>query len=110
MKENKISYLVKIGYLLDLTDQEDEEDIEKNILRVVSDDIMITNGKTMKWESTSAIKLDPETMNCGRCCNCNNWVTDREKPNPISELNNGATVDGNLLCDECLPEDHRWSF
>jgi hypothetical protein len=56
------------------------------------------------------ISLAPEIMNCVKCSSCGAWTTDREKDEPIEGLTNGATVDGKLLCDECLPEDHKWAF
>jgi hypothetical protein len=54
--------------------------------------------------------LNEATLNCGHCHNCNCWCTDKEKPNSISQLCNGAVYDGKLLCDECLPKNHRWAF
>jgi len=63
-----------------------------------------------KWTRSSFIVLDSEKMNCGKCSNCGGWTTDKEKENPIEGLCNGATNDGALLCDECLPQRHRWAF
>ena len=62
------------------------------------------------WISTQTIALDENTMNCGKCAVCNSWVTDREKPNHVRGLNNGAIYNGKLLCDEHLPDGHRWAF
>ncbi|MEZ4660601.1 MAG: hypothetical protein R2911_23845 [Caldilineaceae bacterium] len=64
----------------------------------------------LSWESTQTRTLNESTMNCGRCASCGRWVSDREKDNVIEQLNIGAVVDGNLLCDECLPRNHRWAF
>lgn len=69
-----------------------------------------TNEVNVEWESCSTVILDPVSMNCGQCATCRRWTTDREKINPLLQLCNGATFEGKLLCDECLPEDHRWSF
>lgn len=63
-----------------------------------------------KWNSSSFLALDPMRMNCGKCCRCGVWVTDREKTDCIAGLTNGAVVNGELLCDECLPINHRWAF
>lgn len=41
---------------------------------------------------------------------CGQWTTDREKPDSIVGLSNGATINGRLLCDECLPPKHKWAF
>jgi hypothetical protein len=54
--------------------------------------------------------LDKEKMNCGNCEKCGCWVTDLDKEGAISELNRGAVYDGKLLCDECLPPDHKYAF
>lgn len=62
------------------------------------------------WLSTRYIELGVAGVNSGRCAECGAWVTDVEKPEPISGLQNGATVDGRLLCDDHLPENHRWAF
>lgn len=64
----------------------------------------------LEWNSTSTIELDEKNMNCGNCANCGQWVTDCEKPGRISDLCNGARIDGKLYCDECLPRGHKWAF
>lgn len=69
-----------------------------------------TNAVNVEWESCSTVVLDPGSMNCGLCSTCGRWTTDREKRDPLLQLCNGATFEGKLLCDDCLPEDHRWSF
>lgn len=112
-KVNKKTLLIKSAYFIELTEEEYQQnydEINLAISRVIGKDIMWSANRKMKWESISTTVLDTTKMNCGRCNNCNNWVTNREEANPISELNNGAVVNGELLCDECLPEDHRWAF
>ncbi|RHB48625.1 MULTISPECIES: hypothetical protein [unclassified Exiguobacterium] len=69
-----------------------------------------TNEVDVEWESCSTVVLDSASMNCGQCSTCGRWTTDIEKSNPVLQLCNGATFEGKLLCDECLPENHRWSF
>ncbi|TCI21187.1 hypothetical protein EVJ33_03135 [Exiguobacterium sp. SL-10] len=69
-----------------------------------------TNAVNVEWESCSTVVLDPGSMNCGLCSTCGRWTKDREKRDPLLQLCNGATFEGKLLCDDCLPEDHRWSF
>lgn len=69
-----------------------------------------TDEVDLQWEGTSTVILDPNLINCGKCSNCGSWVTDREKDDPVLELCNGATFEGKLLCDECLPEHHMWAF
>nr|WP_154958420.1 hypothetical protein [Paenibacillus xylanexedens] len=106
---NKKTYLVKVAYLIDLSDEEYKE-MGDQLIPELENEITVMGNLKLDWQSSSTILLDPETMNCGRCSKCNSWVTDREKPDHIDELNNGAVVDDRLLCDECLPEDHRWAF
>ncbi|UWG96255.1 hypothetical protein LPY66_15295 [Dehalobacter sp. DCM] len=104
--------LINASYLVEI----DEAEINKDngqfeqIENLISKDIMFEDRVLVEWESTSSIVLDPSTLNCGRCSKCNRWVTDREKLDAITQLCNGATVDGQLLCDDCLPPDHKWAF
>ncbi|WP_339169112.1 hypothetical protein MKX75_07590 [Paenibacillus sp. FSL R5-0341] len=110
MKElNKNTYLVNIAYLIDLTDEEYKE-FDGELTPILENEITIRRDLKLHWESSSSVLLNPEAMNCGRCAKCNSWATDRDKPNHVDELNNGAVVKGKLLCDECLPEEHRWAF
>ncbi|QEH67703.1 hypothetical protein [Cellulosilyticum sp. WCF-2] len=116
MSNNKKTVLIKVSYLVDMED----EDLSKvdglldKITSEVSEDINLqlnTNEMiSLKWEGTSSRVLDSERINCGKCANCNGWVTDIEKEDPIKELCYGATVDGKLLCDECLPPEHPCAF
>lgn len=103
--------LIKVSYLVNLN--EDETDLFDNITGEISNDqkiVINSKLKNIEWVETSSLELTPNEMNCGKCSNCETWTTDREKPNPIMELCIGATVDGRLFCDECLPENHRWAF
>jgi len=70
----------------------------------------VENRFNLSWESTRTLLLNESTMNCGRCASCGRWVSDREIDNFIEQLNIAATVNGDLLCDECLPNNHRWAF
>ena len=89
----------------ELTDEFDELDRASHRLRDAIDAV-VPDG----WQSTRRLVLDPGDVNCGRCAVCDGWVTDRERPDPIDGLCPGAVVDGQLLCDEHLPPDHRWAF
>jgi len=60
--------------------------------------------------SFSHSPLDHPSINAGQCSRCGQWTTDREASSPLRELCNGARIDGQLLCDDCLPADHRWAF
>ena len=115
MSSNKKTVLIKVSYLVDIEDEDfiKDEHLDR-ITDQVSEDInlQLNDSETMslKWEGTSSIILDSEIMNCGKCANCNRWATDIEKENPMKELCYGATVDGKLLCDECLPPEHPCAF
>lgn len=60
--------------------------------------------------STRFTLLDSNEVNCGQCAKCGIWTTDKEIPNSLRELSIGATVDNALLCDLCLPKEHKWAF
>ena len=106
----KKTVIIKVAYLIEL---QDEDGVLNRIMtRVGNDEKIPIDGQSfdLKWIATSSHTLDDANENCGKCSNCGAWTTDREKPNYIPELNDGATVEGKLLCDECLPSDHRWAF
>lgn len=113
--DNKKAVLIRVSYLLELS--EEEINTDDSILDKITDqiseskDLHIDNVDIfLEWNSTSSLILDPINFNCGRCSNCGQWTTDREKPDVIGGICNGATFEGRLLCDECLPPDHRWAF
>ena len=84
-----------------------EDAIEDAINAVIGvDEDAVDQG----WESTYRLVLDEENMNCGRCVKCGAWTTDLEREEPIKGLQFGASVDGDLLCDEHLPQGHRFAF
>jgi hypothetical protein len=106
--------LITVSYLVEIDEAEINKDygLLERIENQISKDFILKNEEEvlLEWESTSSKVLDPKTFNCGRCAKCNRWVTDREKPDAITQLCNGTTVDGQLLCDDCLPRDHKWAF
>jgi hypothetical protein len=110
----KGTVLIRTYHLIEVDEEElcKEDGLLDKIEKEISNDICLSFEKEahMKWQGTSMISLAPEIMNCGKCSSCGVWTTDREKDEPIEGLTNGATVDGKLLCDECLPEDHKWAF
>jgi hypothetical protein len=64
----------------------------------------------VQWESMHAGPLD-DLPGVGRCAVCNCWVFDAENcTEHVPPVNPGAVVDGRLLCDEHLPEDHPVAF
>lgn len=114
MQEKK-TVLIRVAYMVELPEKEINSDngILDKITREISESknlIIDEKGIELHWNSTSSLMLDSENFNSGKCSKCGQWVTDREKPDAVEGLCNGATVDGKLLCDECLPSDHRWAF
>ncbi|MGL5433926.1 MAG: hypothetical protein ACRDBO_00830 [Lachnospiraceae bacterium] len=106
-----VSYLIEVEEGL-LTGSDESEVFNDNVFKKLSKNSWkkIDAKHKAEWNCSCFSVLDPTQMNCGKCCRCDNWVTDREKPASIAGLTNGATVNGELLCDECLPEGHRWAF
>jgi len=113
--EGKKTVLIRVAYLVELPEEDINSDdgvLDRLTSLIGEDKNLVVNQKEIevKWNSTSSLILEPDELNCDKCSNCGQWVTDREKPKAITELCNGATVDGKLLCDDCLPSDHRWAF
>ncbi len=61
------------------------------------------------WVKTDFTQLDDPDVNSGHCAVCSMWVTDCEESEPLQGLPNGATVEGQLLCEQHLPPDHPWA-
>ncbi len=113
--EGKKTVLIRVAYLVELP--EDEINTDNGILDKITDEInedksLLIDNKdiALDWNFTSSLMLDTGHFNCGKCSKCGHWTTDRDKPDAVEGLCNGATLDGQLLCDECLPSDHRWAF
>lgn len=113
--DNKKTILVKVSYLVELPKAKINSDdgLRDKIVNKLCDSrkVQIDGRETiLHWNSTSSLVLEPENLNCGKCSKCGQWTTDREKTDTVAGICNGATVDGKLLCDECLPSDHKWAF
>ena len=114
--EMKKTILIRVSALVEIDDVEVDKDANQldklmyGLKENVDDLLGYDKALNLGWISTQTIALDENTMNCGKCYICNSWVTDREKPNYVHGLNNGAIYNGKLLCDEHLPDGHRWAF
>jgi len=112
----KKTILIRISALVEIDDTELDKDfneLDKLMYGLGENvnDLLGYNGESnLGWISTQSIVLDENKINCGKCSICNVWVTDREKPNPVIGLQNGAVYNGKLLCDDDLPDGHRWAF
>lgn len=99
-----LSVIVEVDEAELLRDHGELDEISNRLIDAL--DAVVPGG----WQSLRQSTLDPAALNCGRCAECDGWVTDCERPEPLDGLCNGATHDGRLLCDEHLPPDHRWAF
>lgn len=111
----KKTVLINISYLIELP--EEDIDTDDGMLDIITNQISESKSLhindleiPLEWNSTSSLILDSAHLNCDKCSKCGQWTTDREKPDIIQGICNGATVEGKLLCDECLQFDHRWAF
>ena len=107
--------LIRTYHLIELADDLTDgntvsEQLDLLISNKLAIDVKIDNNYTAVWNGQSQMLLDSNEMNCGHCANCGRWTTDMERDSPLSELCPGATVSGELLCDECLPRNHKWAF
>ena len=69
-------------------------------------------GMSHLWSESHFIQKAKHSIE--RCASCNEWAMDRVA-NPVKEsdyepIRDGASVGGKVLCYECLPEGHRWSW
>jgi hypothetical protein len=104
-------HLIEVDESLEWGSKEfDELELKINNAEIYSDTVAIDENHKAVWEQGRIELFNPKVDNCGRCACCGAWVTDYEKPEPIAGLCIGATVDGELLCDECLPQDHPLAF
>jgi hypothetical protein len=111
----KKTFLVTLTVAVEASDQESSsglselEELEQRLIQSV-DTALDTPSRPLGWQVTWSTELDPAAINCGQCTVCGGWVTDRERPDPVKGLCNGARVEGQLLCDEHLPAGHRLAF
>lgn len=113
--EGKKTVIIRVAYLVELTEEEIQTDdgmLEKITNEIGGDKSLLIHNKhiILDCNSTSCLVLDSRYSNCGKCSKCGQWTTNREKPDVVEGLCNGAIVDDMLLCDECLPHGHRWAF
>ncbi len=110
---NKKTVLVSVNFLAEVEESELEKDngeLTKLEWELSEAHDKLTSKIEIDWESSQSIVLEPENMNCGKCSSCGRWTTDREAPEAIKQICFGARVEGKILCDECLPKEHRWAF
>ena len=88
-------YILKVNYLVDGT-IESVKPLEEQI-------------KMGECISEQYVDLSHNT-NFGRCCLCQTWTSDKRKKNAVSEMSNGAILNGAWYCDVCLPDWHPNSF
>jgi hypothetical protein len=111
----KKTFLMTLTVVVEASDQETSrglselEELEQRLIESV-DVALGSPPPPLGWQITWSTELAPASINCGQCAVCGGWVTDRERPDPLKGLGNGARVEGRLLCDEHLPPGHRLAF
>lgn len=45
--------------------------------------------------------IEEDYVNSGKCANCDEWVTNRDKPNRLHGIPEATVVNDRLLCDQC---------
>jgi hypothetical protein len=92
-------------------DEADDESFRiSQLLRDAVNEALGPHPDYLGWVSTRFQTIDDPDCNSGQCTVCDAWTTDRERPDPIMGLHDGARIDGQLLCDDHLPRAHRWAF
>ncbi|HEY9839260.1 MAG: hypothetical protein ACAI44_27895 [Candidatus Sericytochromatia bacterium] len=117
-EQERCSVLLSMNYLVELPEtmlEAEYSDLDRleSYLSGLGESVrnlQLFSALKLSWCSSQRTMLDPGEMNCARCQVCGQWTTDREAPEPMPELCPGAVVDGALLCDECLPQEHPQAF
>ena len=109
----KQTLLMTFGVIVEVTENELDQDffntcpqIDQKLTSLINEALPGHPG----WISGSFRLLENPEYNAGRCTICHAWVSDIEKPRRIPELGIGACFDGQLYCDEHLPEKHPHHF
>lgn len=116
MKETQPTHplLVSVHFIVRVGGDEDEAgDLIRQFETALesSGSKLLPNAKEHEgWVGASSTYLDSGVINAGRCAECHRWCTDCEKLDSLAGIDRGATHQGRLLCDECLPVEHPWAF
>lgn len=110
--------LLEVGILVEVDKSEDCYEmimegsrIGNRLQEAVNKTLGCAKGDMMGSQSLSVTVLDSNHVNCGQCANCGALTTDLDAPDPITLLGSrGGIHEGRLLCDDCLPSDHRHAF
>ncbi len=113
----KKSVLLKIGVLVEVEEEELEKDygyideVTWELEDKINDTLKITDDESdFGWRYTSITVLDKNEHNYGKCAKCGTLTSDKGKEGFIPEIGTGATVNEELLCDDCLPQGHPFAF
>ena len=66
----------------------------------------VTDLKRESWfEEDSGVNFNYlSEENAGHCAKCGRWTSDYDAPDFLDRLMIGKTIEGELLCDECIPD------
>ena len=107
-----ISFVVNAPIGEPLSDDERIDMVQDDFLNAVADRLQASceSLKLEPWfESYQgvayhylAVENEAREENAGRCARCGRWTSDFNKPDFLSLLMNGETIEGELICSECL--------
>ncbi|MDO3722828.1 hypothetical protein QVZ43_13980 [Marinobacter sp. chi1] len=111
--------ITKILCTSEVSQAEFESDVLDDRYEALREDLVALLDKHgFEYQSAETSFLGFSKYSLVRCQQCGNYMTDRHE-NPaglegVSEheelVYQGATHEGNQLCEMCLPEGHRWAL
>ena len=68
----------------------------------------------LEYEQLEIMSHDLDKEHINRCDICKSWIINRTKEDSREDVDeiilNGAEYENKLLCSDCLPLDHQWSW
>lgn len=68
----------------------------------------------LEFISKEMMSHDLNIQNFSRCDTCKTWVINRTKEKDREDVDeiikNGAEFENKILCSDCLPVNHKWSW
>ena len=96
-----ISEIMYIYHISVLIEEDEDLQLENKLWATVEQALA-----QQKAELVSSRTEELNGQNFGRCIKCGAWTSDWTKSVGVKSLSNGAQIDGEWFCDECLPLNH----